>query len=140
MTLTVLHSNGAARVEAARAQDGRLWLSPTDFTTVTGWVPKPEGLCQGELCLPEPPGSSWTDAEGRVDLAAFADRLGVPLVGDTEHGVWALGRTSAGMRGDGDGEGPVEAPDFALPDLDGAVHRLSDYRGKKVFLLAWASY
>lgn len=26
------------------------------------------------------------------------------------------------------------APDFALPDLNGAQHRLSDYRGKVVFL------
>jgi peroxiredoxin len=32
------------------------------------------------------------------------------------------------------------APDFTLPDLDGRMHSLSDYRGKKVFLLAWASW
>lgn len=136
MTVTVLHTDGTTRAEGSRAEDGRLWLSASDFTAVTGWVPKPEGLCQGELCLPQPHGSSWTDADGRVDLAAFADRLRIPLVGDEEHDVWALGRTSTGI----DGDGPVEAPDFALPDLDGTVHRLSDYRGKKVFLLAWASY
>ncbi|HSY78461.1 MAG TPA: redoxin domain-containing protein [Verrucomicrobiae bacterium] len=34
----------------------------------------------------------------------------------------------------------MQAPDFELPDLDGKLHRLSDYRGKKVFLLAWASW
>ena len=34
----------------------------------------------------------------------------------------------------------LDAPDFALPDLDGAVHRLSDLRGKKVFLTTWASW
>ena len=33
-----------------------------------------------------------------------------------------------------------EAPDFALPDLSGRMHRLSDYRGKKVLLYAWASW
>jgi hypothetical protein len=27
-----------------------------------------------------------------------------------------------------------------LPDLDGNLHRLSDYRGKKVLLSAWASW
>ena len=32
------------------------------------------------------------------------------------------------------------APDFALPDLSGRVHRLSDYRGQKVFLTTWASW
>lgn len=31
-------------------------------------------------------------------------------------------------------------PDFCLPDLDGKLHRLSDYRGKKVFLFHFASW
>jgi len=34
----------------------------------------------------------------------------------------------------------LEAPDFALPDPTGRMHRLSDYRGKKVFLVTWASW
>ncbi|MCC7122956.1 MAG: redoxin domain-containing protein [Gammaproteobacteria bacterium] len=34
----------------------------------------------------------------------------------------------------------LEAPDFTLPDLDGRLHSLSDYRGKKVFLFSWGSY
>jgi peroxiredoxin len=32
------------------------------------------------------------------------------------------------------------APDFALPDLAGQVHRLSDFRGKVVFLNVWATW
>ncbi len=31
-------------------------------------------------------------------------------------------------------------PDFALPDLDGGLLRLSDHRGKKVFLFHFASW
>ncbi|MSQ42167.1 MAG: redoxin domain-containing protein [Dehalococcoidia bacterium] len=34
----------------------------------------------------------------------------------------------------------LAAPDFELPDLQGRTHRLSDHRGKKVFLLSWASW
>ena len=30
--------------------------------------------------------------------------------------------------------------DFELPDLDGKLHRLSDYRGQKVLLVTWASW
>jgi len=33
-----------------------------------------------------------------------------------------------------------EAPDFTLPDLDGKLHSLSDHRGKKVLLIAYASW
>jgi peroxiredoxin len=32
------------------------------------------------------------------------------------------------------------APDFTLPDLDGKMHRLSDFRGRVVFLNLWATW
>ena len=34
----------------------------------------------------------------------------------------------------------LEAPDFTLPDLNGRVHSLSEQRGKKVLLVAYASW
>ncbi len=34
----------------------------------------------------------------------------------------------------------VEAPDFSLPDIDGAPHTLSDLRGNIVLLNFWATY
>lgn len=33
-----------------------------------------------------------------------------------------------------------QAPDFSLPDLQGKLHRLSDYRGRVVFLNLWATW
>jgi len=33
-----------------------------------------------------------------------------------------------------------EAPDFTLRDLDGKEHKLSDYRGKDVMLVFWATW
>ena len=35
---------------------------------------------------------------------------------------------------------PRQAPDFALPDLDGNTVRLSDYRGRTVVLNFWATW
>lgn len=44
----------------------------------------------------------------------------------------------------GQGLSPVKdkpvAPEFTLPDLDGKIHRLSDYRGKVVILNFWATW
>jgi peroxiredoxin len=34
----------------------------------------------------------------------------------------------------------LEAPDFALRDLDGRLHTLAEQRGTKVFLVAYASW
>ena len=34
----------------------------------------------------------------------------------------------------------MPAPDFTLPALDGGEVSLSDYRGKKVLILVWASW
>jgi peroxiredoxin len=35
---------------------------------------------------------------------------------------------------------PRPAPDFALPDMDGEVHRLADYRGKVLLINFWATW
>ena len=53
--------------------------------------------------------------------------------GDT----WVLG-TGAGERARA--LSSLQAPDFALPDLDGRRHALADQRGKKVLLVTWASW
>ncbi len=52
-------------------------------------------------------------------------------------GVFAMSRTPAKPVVSLEG---VKAFDFALKDLKGVTHRLSDYRGKTVFLHFWASW
>jgi cytochrome oxidase Cu insertion factor (SCO1/SenC/PrrC family) len=37
-------------------------------------------------------------------------------------------------------EPPKPAPAFALPSLDGQIHRLEDLRGKTVLLFFWATW
>ncbi len=75
--------------------------------------------------------------DGRVDLGAFWQKLGNPTVHDDSGGVWVLG-TGADARNQT--LAGLAAPDFSLPDLDGAPHRLSALRGKKIFLATWASW
>jgi hypothetical protein len=64
-------------------------------------------------------------------------RSGQPVVHDAASHTWVLG-TGAAQRGAA--LSSLEAPDFELPDLSGRAHRLSDYRGRKVFLASWASW
>jgi hypothetical protein len=137
MNMTILYGDGP-RVEADAREDGeRLWVSPTDLEAVTGWKLKREGLCRDEACVPLPSDGSWLDDLGHVDLAAFARRFHRPIVNDSEHAVWAFGE-SANTRAEQ--LLSLRAPEFTLPDLDGRLHSLSDYRGVKVFLMMWGSY
>ena len=77
---------------------------------------------------------------GRPDgiaLAKRAEAAGRPVVVDLEEGAAFLG-VSAQDRGKR--LASLEAPDFTLPDLAGRSHSLAAQRGKKVFLVAYASW
>ena len=67
----------------------------------------------------------------------LAERLGMPLVADAAHGVWALGPETAVT---GRALTTAVAPELVLPDADGNPFRLSSLRGQKVLLVAWASW
>jgi hypothetical protein len=111
-----------------------LWVEAADVARATGWTLKPEGMCRDDACVPLKPGMQ---RDGRVDLAAFWQLLGAPVVTDEGCEVWVLGTAAdernARLAG-------LAAPDFTLPDLADKPQSLSKLRGKKVFLSTWASW
>ena len=127
---TVLSDTGTHSVPSS----GGLVLSPADAERVTGWSLKPEGMCREALCVPL---SAAMQRGGGIDAAAFWRHIGNPVVSDAAGETWVLGTGPEVLRSALAG---LVAPDFALPDLSGTVHRLSDYRGQKVFLTTWASW
>jgi hypothetical protein len=107
----------------------RLDEPPPELEQRTGWVVKPEGACRGDVCVPL--------GAGPFSVADLADRLGMPLVHDQSHAVWALGPSvSAGGRALAS---PV-LPEIVLPDRNGEKFALRSLRGTKVFMIAWASW
>jgi hypothetical protein len=72
---------------------------------------------------------------GSLDVRVLSERLGMPLLQDEATGVWALGPESGGRA-----LTTAVAPDLELPDVDGNLFRLSSLRGRKVLLVAWASW
>jgi hypothetical protein len=108
-----------------------LSVPKSEFEAGTGWRLKPEGACQGELCIPlsQPAGET-------VDVARVAADMGMPLAAAPEYGLWALGPAAIGSRA----LASARAPELRLPDLHGKEFRLSRLRGQKVLLYAWAPY
>jgi hypothetical protein len=76
------------------------------------------------------------EAEGAV-LAKRAEAAGRPVALDLDERAAYLG-ISASSRAKS--LASLEAPDFTLSDLDGRMHSLSQHRGKKVLLVAYASW
>ncbi len=118
------------------------WVSPEELTRINDFVLKPEGACLAELCIPvdrEGPEALVREADGAswFDLTGFAEKVRQPWVEDSGTSTTSFGPI------------PVAratflqsaiAPDFALPDRNGEIHRLSDHRGKKVLIITWASW
>jgi hypothetical protein len=105
----------------------RLDEPPTELERLTGWSIKPQGACRGEVCVPLP---------APFDAREMADRLGMALVHDEAHGIWALGPEAGGRAA----LQSAQLPDITLPDRHGADFELRSLRGTKVFMIAWASW
>jgi hypothetical protein len=108
-------------------------VSPQELERRTGWAIKPEGACKADRCIALP--ESAASAEGRLDASVLAERLGMALVHDDVHGLWALGPEAGGRA-----LSSAEMPDVVLPDRSGSSFSLRSLRGTKVILIAWASW
>jgi hypothetical protein len=110
----------------------QLDVTPDELERQTGWELKPEGLCRDHRCVTLPDGSG---TDGLVDLTVVAERLGMPLVHDEGHGLWALGPEAGGRV-----LASAELPPIVLADVDGRPFDLASLRGEKVLIAAWASW
>ena len=132
---TLIDEAHANMVEATI--DGeRVRVSPEALRAALGWELKPEGLCKGAVCVPVGRRNDPVNETG-IDLVAFASLLDRPLALDGAERVACLGASAADRSAR---LASLAAPDFTLPDLDGKLHSLSDHRGKKVLLVAYASW
>jgi len=136
---TVIHEQHETLCPGAEAQGDDLWLDGPAIEEATGWAWKPEGLCREDTCVPIPrgPAAAALVRDGRLNLAAMWRASGQPVVHDAASRTWVLG---AGAAERSAALATLQAPDFELPDLNGQLHRLSQYRGRKVFLATWASW
>ena len=105
-------------------------IATAEFERQTGWSIEPEGACKDGRCLPlsEPPSDT-------IDLPVIAGQLNMPLITDDEAGLWCLGPEAGGRA-----LASAVAPEIELPDWRGETFQLSSLRGKKVLLVAWASW
>ena len=140
--ITVLYVDRGVTVESTLADPSDLWVTPADLTRINGFELKPEGACLDTLCIPVNQADDsdivvTRDGQRWFSLTAFARKLDQAYVVDRTHRTWSFGEVPILRSGLID---HAVAPDFELPDRQGTLVRLSDFRGKKVLLLTWASW
>jgi hypothetical protein len=138
---TIVYDDTATDLAASREDGGQLWITTADLKRATRFEVKPQGVCRDELCFPLPkarqqefvhktPPVTW------FNMTAFAELVHQPVAHDAALATWYFG-----LRSDQRQQlSSLQAPDFTLPDLQGKLHRLSDFRGKKILLVTWASW
>ena len=111
-----------------------LWIRKNNLPRINEFELKPEGACRADVCIPVP---STIIRGDQFDLTAFARRAGqsvscgsrrprLELRRDARR-PWLLPQSRV-------------APQITVPDRTGTLVRLSQFRGKKVLLVTWASW
>ncbi len=139
--ITIIYDDKASEISDANLDAGQLWITTADLKQATQFELKPQGVCRNELCFPLPKsqeahfvqkngGKTW------FNLVAFAGLVHQPIAHDEALSTWYFGLRSDQI----ESLSSLKAPDFRLPDRSGKTHSLSDFRGKKVLLVTWASW
>jgi hypothetical protein len=143
---TIVYDDAATDLTSAREDAGQLWITTADLKRATRFEVKPQGVCRDELCFPLPKAkhdafihkdaSNGNSSQTWFNITAFADLVHQPVAHDAALSTWYFG-----LRSDQRQQlSSLQAPDFVLPDLQGKLHRLSDFHGKKILLVTWASW
>ena len=137
-TTTVLYGDRSVTLDKIRpvspgkAPASDLWVRAADLPRINDFTLKPQGACREDVCIPIPKelkSGEW------FNLTGFARRTGEAFVSDTN--VWSFGEIP--VMG-GRYLSSRMAPDFSVPDRQSKIVHLSDFRGKKVLVLTWASW
>jgi hypothetical protein len=132
---TLIDAERAVTVQASLAGE-RVRLDPGSLKDALGWEIHDGLLCNDAMCIPLADERALAGPEG-IDLEGFAKALDRPLAVDVAERAAFLGGSARERAG---ALASQHAPDFTLPDLAGRAHSLSEHRGKKVLLVAWASW
>ncbi len=134
-TFTIVDGERAVPIGARRQGDAVL-LDAAGVKDALGWEVHDGLLCNDSMCIPLADERAVV-RDGAIDLAGLAGAMDRALAVDLDEHAAFLGGSA---RERSQALAAQQAPDFALPDLAGRTHTLAAHRGKKILLVAWASW
>ena len=136
MQITIIDDRARTVEAEPDGMRGTFLIDAHRLPDALGWELKPAGLCRLDTCVPVADMASLAVGD-RLDLSAVADALGRPAVVDVEAGLMAVA-LPADLRHQALDD--LRAPAFELPDVDGKPRRLDEWLGRKVLVVAFASW
>jgi hypothetical protein len=130
---TVLYGDRTVALERTQPDPNDLWVRKGDLKKINDFEVKPQGACRADLCIPI---SKDLQRGEWFNLSGFARKTGETVIKD-DTGVYSFGEIPL-VRGAF--YSSRVAPDVAVPDRKGRVVHLTDFRGKKVLVITWASW
>ena len=135
-TFTIIDGERAVPIGARRSGD-RVLLDAAGVKDGLGWEVHDGLLCNDSMCIPLADEGAVVSSDGAIDLAGLAQAMDRAVAVDVDERAAFLGSSA---RERSQALASQHAPDFALPDLAGRTHTLGEHRGKKILMVAWASW
>ncbi len=117
-------------------------MRPAELPRINDFELKPEGACYEDICVPVTQSEDSDifvrrQGEAWFNVTELADRLQQPYVVDHASQTFSFGAVPVTRARFTE---QAQAPDFSLKDREGKSVSLSDFKGKKIMLLTWASW
>jgi hypothetical protein len=140
--VTVLHNEQTVVIDQVLSDPVNLWVPPEHLESVNGFTLKPEGACFEDICIPikqDVDSDLFVTRQGQkwINVTGLANKLQQPYVADRSNSVYSFGAVPATRQSFLES---AVAPDFALKDRNGKTVTLSDFHGKKLMIVTWASW
>jgi hypothetical protein len=129
---TVLYEDRRIELRQSRVENDDLWIPVGELGRINEFVVKPQGACRSDICIPL---GNELKRRGWLNLSGFARKVKQVVVREGE--LWSLSEMP--LLRSGFLQSRI-APNFSVKDRKGQSVQLSDFRGKKVLLLSWASW
>ncbi len=147
-SVTVYERTQGIQTEASLLHhNGRIYLSEAFLTGAlkleTKTLPNGDiGLCLDDFCVPmsnqgDVPNIIPSGSHTYLSISHFIEALDGAVVYEESRAVLLLDFQTRVRGNRSETSGPI---DFTLPSMDGDSISLSDYRGERVVLFAWASW
>lgn len=140
MKITVIANHNYTEIESLE-KSSDLWIHENDLTKATGFELKPSGACYPKLdiCIPlfEKGLIHKTTTGSWLNMSKLSKALELTCIASDDKKAWSLGvipQVRQLLLDTG------KAPDFEIEDIYGNNICLSDFKGKKVLIVTWATW